>query len=86
MEGIEQSRAAVLDSQVHAIVAELCAAQIFPLFERVMTVVLQRYGVQEFAQLCCGPITQIPSLVLLMEIQKKVIQVEVLIITSTNSL
>lgn len=59
------------DNSLH-IIEELCGLYQFPSVDKVLAVLLQRYGVMEFYQLQCGEIASVPSLSLLVQIVNKV--------------
>lgn len=69
---VDQRRVDEVNNNCWSIVRELCESGQYATLEKVLTVLLQRYGVYDFNQLLCGDLTGIPTLSLLIELNKKV--------------
>ena len=68
----DQERVKEVSSNCWSITSELREVGQFVSVDKVLTVLLQRYGVVEFGQLMCGELLSIPTLSLLTEINRKV--------------
>jgi len=67
-----RDRSSEVDARCSEIAAELRGLDQYVSFEKVLTVLLQRYGVGCFEALQCGRVDQLPMLSLLMAIDSKV--------------
>jgi hypothetical protein len=66
------NRSSEVDARCFEIAAELRGLGQYVSFEKVLAVLLQRYGVVCFEALQCGRVDQLPTLTLLMAIDSKV--------------
>jgi hypothetical protein len=71
LRGLSERQAEVNVRGIHIIV-ELCSSNQFASFDRVLAVLLQRYGVYSFQQLGCGLLSDIPVFALLIDLCTKV--------------
>jgi len=69
---VSQERVKEVSDNCLAVSDELCKAGQFVSVDKVLTVLLQRYGVFDFSQLMCGELSNVPIMSLLVEINRKV--------------
>lgn len=66
------SKLSEVSSHSLQIIEELCTLCQFPSVDKVLAILMQRYGIVDFRQLQCGEFTSIPPLALLAQINSKV--------------
>lgn len=69
---VSRERVEEVSNNCWAIIDELSKAGQFVSIDKVLTVLLQRYGVFDFSQLMCGELANVPIMALLSELNKKV--------------
>ena len=69
---VSQERVEEVSYNCWAIIDELSKAGQFVSIDKVLTVLLQRYGVFDFSQLMCGELSNVPIMALLSELNRKV--------------
>eukprot|EP01032_Pedospumella_encystans_P014200 gene14200-16325_t len=69
---VSQERVEEVSNNCWAIIDELSKAGQFVSIDKVLTVLLQRYGVFDFSQLMCGELSNVPIMALLSELNRKV--------------